>query len=136
MAYNLLSCLLHGKPTPTFRDESPIPLSEIQDGEIYIKGYIADFSYSTYIADVFTKLEIVKLYLAETNDYFRLQVFRVLVELYELRSKIDDPLLKYIDEQFHINNDYVFYLDLTKFNVVPSFVLPKCDDFLKREKVL
>ena len=53
----------------------------------------------------------------------------------KLRSKIDDdPLLKYIDEQFHVENDYIFYLDLNKYDIVPSFVMPKCEEFLHSQK--
>lgn len=136
MAYNLLSCLLHGKVTPSFADETAMSANEIQDGERFIKGFIPEFDYTAYITAVFTKTEIAKLYLSETNHYFKLQVFRVLVELNKLRAKIEDPLLKYIDEQFHVENDYVYYLDLTKYNVVPSFILPKCTEFLKREEVI
>lgn len=63
-------------------------------------------------------------------------MFRILLEIHGLRSKIDDPLLKYIDEQFHVENDYVFFLDYTKYNTVPTFVGPKCEAFLKREGII
>ena len=74
---------------------------------------------------------------SETNSYFRLQVFRVLLALTDLRSKLsDDPLLKYIDEQFHIENDYIFSLDFNKYDIVPDFVIPKCFEFLRAEGIL
>ena len=47
----------------------------------------------------------------------------------------DDPLLKYIDEQFHVENDYMFSLDLMKFDIVPDFVIPKCTEFLAKEHI-
>jgi hypothetical protein len=136
MAYNLLSCLLHGKPKPSFKDDTLMSVTDIRDGEHFIKEYIPDFDYPTYLSGAFTRAKIVNLYLTETNDYFRLQVFRVLVELTGLRAKIEDPLMKYIDEQFHVENDYIYYLDMIKYNVVPSFVLPKCTEFLKKEHVI
>lgn len=136
MAYNLLSCLVHGKVAPSFADETPMSQSDIQDGEWYIRKFIADFTYATYHATLFTKDKLSLLYQTENNEYFKLQVFRVLVEVAGVRTKIDDPLLKYIDEQFHVENDYVYYLDFTKYNTVPSFVLPKCTDFLKKEKLI
>lgn len=136
IAYNLLSCLLHGKSTPTLINDAPIPLNDIQEGERYIQEFIADFVYTNYHADFFTKEKLATLYVNECNEYFKLQVFRVLIEVVGVRGKIDDPLLKYIDEQFHVENDYVYYLDFTKYNLVPSFILPKCTEFLQKEKLI
>lgn len=136
MAYNLLSCLVHGKGVPSFGDETPMQPNDISDGEDYIRQIIADFSYHAYYSKLFTKTQLASLYRAEVNDYFKLQVFRVLVEVAGVRSKIDDPLLKYIDEQFHVENDYVYYLDITKYNTVPSFVIPKCTEYLLKERLI
>jgi len=87
--------------------------------------------------NVFNKDELIALFKTEQNTYYQLQVFRVLLAILNLRSKIvDDPLLKYIDEQFHVENDYIFYLDLNKYDIVPDFVKPKCTEFLIKEKVL
>ena len=93
--------------------------SQIQEAENYIKDFIGDFAYTFYYADLFTKEKLASLYVAEQNDYFKLQVFRVLIEVSEARPRLDDPILKYIDEQFHVENDYVYYLDFTKYNLVP-----------------
>ena len=79
----------------------------------------------------------MKLYASETTPYVKLQVFRVLIEVSGLRRRFDnETLLKYINEQFHVENDYMFCLDLNKFDVVPSFVLPACDEFLGRHGYL
>ena len=136
MAYNLLSSLLHGKSAPAFADKSPMLESQIRQAEEYIKEYISDFAYASYYADLFTKEKLASLYVTEQIDYFKLQVFRVLIEVSESRSRLDDPILKYIDEQFHVENDYVYYLDFVKYNLVPSFVLPRCTEFLQREKII
>jgi energy-coupling factor transporter ATP-binding protein EcfA2 len=137
MGYNLLSCLLHGKENPTFIDGSPINSADISVGEDLIKTYIEDFSYPLYKKSVFSKDELIALYKNEHNTYYQLQVFRVILAVLDLRSKIiDDPLLKYIDEQFHIENDYIFYLDLNKYDIVPDFVKPKCIEFLMKENVI
>lgn len=136
LAYNVLSCLLHLKPVPSYVDENPIDASDVAIAETYIRSFIPDFSYTTYLANHFSQTELANTYSTEANDYFKVQVFRILLEIHGLRSKIDDPLLKYIDEQFHIENDYVFFLDYTKYNTVPTFVLPKCEEFLKREGII
>ncbi len=135
LSYNLLSCLLKGKQNPTYADDIPMSSSDISKAEAFIQSYITDFTYSTYTSSVFNKADVIKLFREEKNDYYRLQVFRVLLALTNLRSKIDDPILKYIDEQFHVENDYIFYLDFNRYNIVPDFVLPKCIEFLNKEGV-
>ena len=73
----------------------------------------------------------------ETNSYYRLQAFRVLLAVLNLRSKIsDDTLMKYIDEQFHVENDYMFTLDFVKYDTVPDFVILKCLEFLRKESLI
>jgi ABC-type Mn2+/Zn2+ transport system ATPase subunit len=136
VAYNLLSCLIHGKQVPTKTDDTPIGASDIVLGEEYIKKYMHDFSFDLYSKKHFEKNSILFLYKNETNNYYKLQVFRILVAVTGLRSLIDDVLLKYIDEQFHVENDYMFYLDLNKYDVIPDFIIPKCDEFLKKKKIL
>ncbi len=137
LAYNLLSCLLHGTTIPGCKDGTPFSAEEIKTGEAFIQQYIADFEYSTYSSNIFTKDFLLKLFNEENNSYFRLQVFRVLITILRLKPRIqDDPLLKYIDEQFHIENDYIYYLDFMKYDIVPDFVIPKCIDFLKSENLI
>ena len=79
----------------------------------------------------------MKTFSEEKNPYIRLQVFRVLLTVLNLRSKVnDDPLLKYIDEQFHPENDCMFYLDFMKYDIVPDFVTLKCVEYLKKEHLI
>ena len=137
LAYNLLSCLLHGNETPAYKDKTVILPIDVASGEQLIKDYIADFSYIQYVNDVCNKDSLVQLFISENNMYFRLQVFRTLVVIMNLKSKItDDPLMKYIDEQFHIENDYICSLNFGKYNTVPDFVIPKCIEFLQKEGVI
>lgn len=136
LEYNLISSLLKTKNPPSFANEIPMTDLEIADAEKYIQKYIEDFEYNTFLSEVFNQDSLIKLYLEESIDYFKLQIFRILLEINDLRSKISDPLLKYIDEQFHIENDYAFYLDFSKYNTVPSYILPKCTEFLQKEKVI
>lgn len=137
MAYNILSCLLHGKEKPTFLDGTEINQADIIVGEKVIQEYIADFTYPSYKQGVFDLPVLTDLFKKETNAYFQLQVFRVILAVANIRSEmIDDPLLKYIDEQFHVENDYIFHLDLKKYDIVPEFVIPKCRQFLEQKHLI
>lgn len=136
-AYNMLSCLLHGKPEPESVNGTKLTSDETKSGAELIKQYITDFDYGDYSTKVFTKDNLLRSFNEEKNSYVRLQVFRVLVAVLDIRSKIDDdPLLKYIDEQFHVENDYMFSLDFMKYDIVPEFVIPKCLEFLKKEHLI
>ncbi len=138
LVYHILASLLHGKPEPDYGDDTrKLTTAEVASGETFIKNYIDDFSYSYYINNVFTKENLLKFFKDEKNPYIKLQVFRVLVEVTGLRTRIEDnPLLKYIDEQFHVENDYMFSLDLLKYDIVPDFFILKCIKFLEEEHVL
>lgn len=136
-AYNLLSCLLHGKLKPSRKDGSDMVKAEIDSAEALIKQHITDFDYSTYLANVFSKDPLLKIIKDDSNSYFRLQAFRVLLLILNLKSKIaDDALMKYIDEQLHVENDYIFTLDYIKYDTVPDFVIPRCLEFLRKESLI
>ena len=136
-SYNIISSLLHGKDEPTYRDDSKMEASEVSGGEAYIKESISDFSYKEYHSNNFTKDNLLSQFVSENNSYYKLQIFRVILAVCDLRSKIqNDSLIKYIDEQFHVENDSIYYLNLTKFDLVPDFVIPTCEQFLKDEGIL
>lgn len=136
-SYNIISSLLHGKGLPTYKDGSGMTADKVIVGEAYIKKFIPDFSYTKYHNDNFTKSNLLKQFLVESNSYFKLQIFRVILAVYKLRSKIqNDSLIKYIDEQFHVENDSIYYLNLIKYDLVPDFVIPTCEQFLRDERIL
>jgi len=139
LAYNILSSLFHAREKPTFKDKdnTELNIEEIKLGEELIKQHITDFDYTHYLTNIFTKENLLNSFNNEEDcSYSRLQIFRVLLEVLNLRQQIDDPLLKYIDEQFHIENDYMFDLDFTKYDLVPDFIIPKCSKYLKRKGLI
>ena len=136
-AYVMLSSLMHGEPEPRILNGPKLTSVQAESGGDFIKRYIADFSYSDYSTKVFTKDNLLRSFNEEGNSYVHIQVFRVLIEVLNLRTKLrDDPFLKYIDEQFHVEDDYMFSLDLMKFDIVPEFIIPKCIEFLEKEHIV
>ena len=45
-------------------------------------------------------------------------------------------LRKYTDETYHIENDYLYTLDVRKYNIVPQQYSEAANDFMKKEKEL
>jgi len=137
VSYNVISSLLHGKVKPTYRNDSEMNSSEVNEAESFIKKFISDFSYTQYSNNFFTKEGLLDQFSSEDSTYFKLQIFRVILSVCNLRSKIrNDSLIKYIDEQFHVENDSIYYLNFTKYDLVPDFVIPTCEQFLKDEGLM
>jgi len=139
-AYDLLSSLLKGRQRPTKEDgTTELTDEEISSGEEFITKHIGGFAYESYRENFFTRESLLKSFCEEQSPYCRLQIFRVLRYLIEddSRTRINDQtLLKYINEQVHIENDYMFSLDFTRYDVVPDFFVNKCVEYLESENII
>jgi hypothetical protein len=64
-------------------------------------------------------------------------ILRAYTELVtEARDRLrsyNDVLRKYVDETFHIENDYLYSLDVRRFNIVPSNYIADAERFAKNE---
>lgn len=67
-----------------------------------------------------------------------MQILRVYIERnIEARKRLqknNDALRKYIDEACHIENDYIYSLDVRRFNIVPGYYIKEADQFVLNEK--
>lgn len=137
IAYEILSCLIHGR-TEIKRKRNNDTYEEISQEEIdlgisFIKEFIANFDYFQILNQYFTKDNILHLYKNEQNNYLKSQIFREYLEITNKRATLDDVVLKFVDEIYHIENDYIYSLDLIKFDTIPSFIIEKIDDFINNE---
>lgn len=134
-AYDILSSIIHGRKLSKKDKDKFIALSEeeINDGNSYIRQFIKEFN-GREILNKITDKFILSEYRKEENNYIKLQLFRVYLELSDNRAKLkDDVLLKFVDEIYHIENDYMFSLNLIKFDIVPSYIISKIDKFMESE---
>lgn len=126
IAYELLSNLLHKRALPFRRvmgEEAPISSDEMKQGTDEIKGKLPEFDYNKLLATLSDKAYLTKAYSEATNNYEKLQIFRVLRE----GSTADDVIQKFINEKFHIENEYIMQLNPRKYELVPSFIIDECD---------
>ena len=60
-----------------------------------------------------------------------MQLFREMNEILsnnEVKiTQMDSAWYKFIDETYHIENDYLHFLDIIKFNIVPSYIIDNVD---------
>ena len=104
-------------------EEAPISSDEMKQGTDEIKGKLPEFDYNKLLATLSDKAYLTKAYSEATNNYEKLQIFRVLRE----GSTADDVIQKFINEKFHIENEYIMQLNPRKYVLVPSFIIDECD---------
>ena len=138
-AYNILSAIIHGDNLRKKIDDEQyedLSVDEIKNGEEWIKQFIKTFDSNKILRDNINNKYILDSYKTETNNYIKIQLFRVYLESSGNRNKLKERnsiVLKYIDEIYHIENDYIFSLDLIKFDIIPDFIINSIDEFMSSE---
>ena len=138
LAYHVLSSLVHSRATPTHDNDGVMPLSpdEISEGITQIREFIQDFDYVNILREC-TPAALLARYRDTADAYSRILLLRMYCEqLPEVRQRLansNDVLLKYIDESFHIENDYVYMLDVRMFDIVPNHIIVQADNFVATE---
>ena len=71
------------------------------------------------------------MYNKSNNNYEKIQIFRIMLKSCGLPN-VDEVYEKFIDEEFHIENSYVFQLDPYAYNIVPDYIINVCDNIVSR----
>jgi ABC-type multidrug transport system ATPase subunit len=138
-AYNILSSLIHGRTEPTHDTEGTDKLTseQVGDGVAFIKEFIPDFDYSAILTEC-TLNALLDRYSTERSAYIKMLILRAYTEqdakARERLRKANDVLRKYIDETYHIENDYLYSLDVRRFNIVPDYYIEDANKFVTNEK--
>lgn len=126
LPYELLSNLLHKRASPLKREnetETAMTAGEIKAGTEEIKKTMPSFDYAQLFKAISDKSYLTRAYNEAQNNYEKLQIFRVLQE----GSPADDIIQKFINETYHIENEYVMQLNPQKYELVPSFIIDECN---------
>ena len=140
-SYNILSSLIHGRKDASYDTDGKELLSadDLKLGQKEISEFIPDFDYKTLLDD-FSEQNMISLFDSESNNFFKLLILRAYIEKNTLAreriKKYNDVLRKYTDETYHIENDYLYTLDVRKYNIVPQQYSEAANDFMKKEKEL
>jgi len=138
-AYNILSSLIHGRNEPTHDSEGTDKLTgeQIADGAEFIKTFIPDFDYAFVLLQCMPR-SLMERYSTEQSAYIKMLILRVYTErdgkARERLCKTNDVLRKYVDETYHIENDYLCSLDVRRFNIVPDHYITDAERFVANEK--
>jgi ABC-type Mn2+/Zn2+ transport system ATPase subunit len=137
LMYDMLSSVVHAKEYPDKQVERDTYLKfteeEFEKAQNIIKNYIENFDYDRIVKNYYNKEYILKEFFEESNNYIKSQLFREYLEVSEERKNLDNNLLKFIDEIYHIENDYIFTIDLIKFDTIPDYIIEKINDFMEEK---
>lgn len=86
---------------------------------------ISDFSYNKVLEDIIDLTRIKELYKSSSNGYEKLQLIRI------LGINVNCSVVqKFINETYHIENEFICQLDPTKYDVIPEYVIIACDNII------
>lgn len=139
-AYNILSSLIHGRAEPTIdlNGNNKLTIEQLNNGITYIKDFIPEFEYTSAL-DHCSAENLLSRYDNEASAYIKILLLRAYteqnMEARERLRKKNDVLRKYVDETYHIENDYIYSLDVRRFNIVPENYIGDADTFVEDELI-
>ena len=87
-----------------------------------IKKSLKDFDYDYEYNFMHDRSKMIELFNSSTCNYEKLQLYRIIND----DNSENKVIKKFINETFHIENDYLFQLNPLKYNTVPNFIIEEC----------
>lgn len=96
---------------------------EIIEAEKDVKKIIPEFNYEVEIEKTQNKRTIKELYINSGSNYEKMQLYRIAFN----ENHDNDVIRKFINETFHVENDYLFQLDPREYDTIPQYIIDECD---------
>jgi energy-coupling factor transporter ATP-binding protein EcfA2 len=125
LEYNLLASLFKGRVVPTMKGGTLVrdmtPQEKASAEKNIQENYIHDFEYDALVKEI-TDVKLIKGKFHATDvGYEKIQLFRIISDDHD-----DDVVRKFINEAYHIENEYVMQLNPHKFESIPEYVIQEC----------
>lgn len=134
MGYQLLSNLLHVRDVPLLRpnsdDEAPMTQTEIDEGTSEVRDLLPDFDYYKLLGDLNDPQKVKARFEETAVGYEKVQLFRVFTVLSPTTLAKDRIFTKFVNETYHIENEYVMQLNPQVFDAVPEYVVTACEELI------
>ena len=132
--YDVLSSLLHLRDVPSKKGTSgelvPYDEEDLKHATAAIEKDIPGFEYYAILSQLKNR-EVLKAKFDETDvGYEKIQIFRIFTELDPNAPAGDAAFKKFVNESYHIENEYVMQLNPREFDAVPEHVVQSCADLL------
>lgn len=132
LAFQVISNVLHKRPVPQLIEDvgtRDMTSEELQSGSAEIAVAIPVFDYQRLLDIVTNDQALIELYNATESNYEKLHLYRILFEGKEVGIE-SNVVKKFINEAFHIENDYIYQLNPREFQTVPHFVIKQCNEWV------
>lgn len=129
--WDVLSCLFHKKNRASVcRKNYPLGEIPLTDEEFdsaceEIKTYIADFNYVDLFTVISDDAQMKEIYRSTESNYEKLQIYRIIKG--ENAQYQDNVIRKFVNETFHVDNDYIYQLNPREYETVPQYIVDICD---------
>ncbi len=126
-AYDVVSSLFHHRPAPTRSDGSPMGIGDIASGVACLEQLVGQpVDYDVLFSTIDNPEEMLALFDASRSNYEKLQLSRIATQ-----ARLDDKVLKErMDDSVHVGIGFLYQLDPTKFELVPSQLVKRCREEL------
>lgn len=136
--YELISSVLHARAVPTRKlatgEHVPLDESEVAAATAEVRKYIPDFDYDQLATESKNRESLKARFTATDVGYEKVQLFRMLLALDPESFKGDEVFTKFVNETYHIENEYVMQLNPKEFDAVPEFVIAACTTLVNDAK--
>jgi len=140
LVWNYISSILHLKTKPDIQnleDSDSIQMNEeqIDKCEKYLSEQLM-IEVNSYdeIISTFSLDYLLKVYNESSSNYLKLQIYRVILKLLDEKKPKEKSresiFMKFINETYHPENDYIFDLNPLEFERIPNYIIEKCDSHL------
>jgi hypothetical protein len=132
--YDVLSSLLHVRDEPSSKGEKgeliPLDNEEREQAIAEIQKIIASFDYDALLSQIKDRGVLKAKFEDTTVGYEKVQIFRIASALDPGAAGGDAAFRKFVNESYHIENEYVMQLNPREFDAVPEHVVQACADLL------
>lgn len=111
------------------RESTKLSPENITNGIGDIRNFINEIpdNYASLVALFDNDKQIKELYQQSNNGYEKLQLIRVFLDIENTTSSV---VRKFINETYHIENEFIFQLNPTHFDLIPEYIVKECDKML------
>ena len=129
--YQILSSLLHLRDLASTKgpqgEYTPLPTVEFTAGMDKIREKIPSLDYKQVVQDLKIPAIVKEKFDSTDVGYEKVQLFRILLNDKSWAKIGDEAFQKFVNESYHIENEYVMQLNPREFDAVPEHVIKACE---------
>ena len=137
--YQLLSDLFHKRTKEEAKNDRKNRITDLSDDDFdvsfqnwekQLNNIINNLIYEDLLEKFLDTNELVKVYDKVKNGYEKLQLFRIINWEFTKDDDFSDVMKKFINETYHVENDFIHQLNPREYNLIPEFIIKECDAYI------